>query len=228
MHVLIVSATATEISPLVDFLKEQFTVTASNSFKNRGLELEILVTGVGMLAAAYALGSKLQNQHYSLMVQAGIAGSFNRDIQYGEVLEVSMERIADLGTENADESFSDIFEMGLEKPDSDIFSGGWLLPLKPIEIITGLKTVKGLTVNMVTGSNKTKDALQARYKPDTESMEGAACFYASAKTGVPCIQIRSISNYIEARNRDKWNIPLAIQNLNEYLIRFVEKLRDGA
>jgi futalosine hydrolase len=35
---------------------------------------------------------------------------------------------------------------------------------------------------------------------------------------IPCIQLRSISNYVEPRNRSNWNIPLAIKALNDYLL----------
>jgi futalosine hydrolase len=39
---------------------------------------------------------------------------------------------------------------------------------------------------------------------------------------VPCIQIRAVSNYVEKRNRDGWNIGLAIKNLNTFAIEFLK------
>lgn len=73
-------------------------------------------------------------------------------------------------------------------------------------------------------------------------MEGAAFFAATENSGknynqiffenkptsvsVPPsdnrIQIRAISNYVEKRDKSKWNMPLAINNLNEFLIEFVK------
>jgi len=49
-------------------------------------------------------------------------------------------------------------------------------------------------------------------------MEGAAFHYACLKEKVPYAEIRSISNYVEKRDRSKWNIPLAIKNLNDFFI----------
>jgi futalosine hydrolase len=44
-------------------------------------------------------------------------------------------------------------------------------------------------------------------------MEGAAFFYAANLLDVPSIQLRAISNYIEPRDRSKWEIKLALENL---------------
>ena len=45
-------------------------------------------------------------------------------------------------------------------------------------------------------------------------MEGASVFKVCQQFNVPCIQIRSISNIVEERNREKWDLDLAIRNLN--------------
>ena len=44
-------------------------------------------------------------------------------------------------------------------------------------------------------------------------MEGAAFFYACLFEGITCSQIRTISNRVEKRNRDNWDIPLAVKDL---------------
>ena len=56
-------------------------------------------------------------------------------------------------------------------------------------------------------------------------MEGAAFFYACLLAKIPFLEIRSISNYVEARNRETWNLPLAINNLNQILIEILEAFR---
>ena len=45
-------------------------------------------------------------------------------------------------------------------------------------------------------------------------MEGAAVFKVCKEMKVPCIQIRSISNKVERRNKENWDLDLAISNLN--------------
>jgi futalosine hydrolase len=45
-------------------------------------------------------------------------------------------------------------------------------------------------------------------------MEGATVFKVCEEMKVSCIQIRSISNKVEKRNKENWNLDLAISNLN--------------
>ena len=46
----------------------------------------------------------------------------------------------------------------------------------------------------------------------------------AAKLGVPAVQIRAVSNFVEPRNRDAWNIGLAIENLELSLRKFFAQL----
>ena len=61
-------------------------------------------------------------------------------------------------------------------------------------------------------------------EPNHESMEGAALHYVCLMEQVPFAQVRCISNYIEPRNRKAWDIPIAVGNLNEWLVGFVGKM----
>jgi len=56
-----------------------------------------------------------------------------------------------------------------------------------------------------------------------ESMEGAAVFYVCRYLGVPCVQIRAISNRVAPRENAGWNIPLALENLKESLERILSE-----
>jgi futalosine hydrolase len=56
----------------------------------------------------------------------------------------------------------------------------------------------------------------------TESMEGAAVFYVAGMLDIPVMQLRTISNYVEPRNRAAWRIQEAIQVLNDLLISILK------
>ena len=43
-------------------------------------------------------------------------------------------------------------------------------------------------------------------------MEGLAFYYVLKLINKPSIEIRSISNYVEKRNKNNWDIPAAIAN----------------
>ena len=72
-------------------------------------------------------------------------------------------------------------------------------------------------MNTASGNQRTIDQLMANVSADVESMEGAGFVRAALMSSIPAIQVRAVSNYVEPRDRSKWNIPLAIKNLNEAL-----------
>ena len=55
-------------------------------------------------------------------------------------------------------------------------------------------------------------------------MEGASVFMVCNNFNVPCIQIRSISNKVEKRNTENWNLTLAIENLNATVKQIISEL----
>jgi futalosine hydrolase len=48
-------------------------------------------------------------------------------------------------------------------------------------------------------------------------MEGAALHFACLQSGIPFIQIRTISNTVGVRDKQQWQLPAAIDSLNQYL-----------
>ncbi len=86
-----------------------------------------------------------------------------------------------------------------------------------------LQTAKGATVNTTHGNTHSIANFLLYSKAEVESMEGAAFLFACNQTKVSCVQIRAISNYVEKRDRSKWNIPLAIANLNTVLVNFINQ-----
>ncbi|MBK8564227.1 MAG: hypothetical protein IPN76_13040 [Saprospiraceae bacterium] len=85
-----------------------------------------------------------------------------------------------------------------------------------------------MTVNKVHGFQPSIDAVLKQYPSDVESMEGAAFFLACLMAGQPFLEIRSISNLVEARNREAWDLPKAIQQLNNVLIEMVGTMAGSA
>lgn len=209
MKTLVVAATELEIKPAMQALPG----------------VEFLVTGVGMVNTAYVLGKHLALNKYDLVINAGICGCFNRNYLLGTVFNITADTFADFGADD-NGTFVDIFGLGLMDKDTQPFSDGWIVtpPLSPLsggDVTLVTEGAKGVTVNTVSGSQAGIDKLVAKYNPTTESMEGAAFAYVCAMEQQPYLQIRAASNYVEPRNRANWQIGLAIQNLNNFLIDFL-------
>lgn len=224
MDILLISATAGEISPFKAGLAGQWADIGDNTYTRGSTRLTILTTGVGSMATAYALTKALCNHRYDLVLQAGIGGSFDRGIALGEVVLVASDRYGDMGAEDHDDHL-DIFDMGLVARNEPPFQNG-ILPMPETRIHSSIKLprVSGLTVNMVSGNARSIERLSKRYGCQTESMEGAALHYACLMEQVPFAQVRAISNYVTPRDRGAWKMKEAVTALNEWLAGFVEKL----
>ncbi|MCF6156793.1 MAG: futalosine hydrolase [Candidatus Brocadia sp.] len=226
MKLLVVAATLPEIKPLLLSLgHSEIKEFCMKTIPYHQLSIDILITGVGLMHTAYFMGRVLTDNTYNLALQFGIAGSFRKDIALGTTVNVVEEVVADLGAEDR-EIFLDATELHLLPPDQFPYHAGKLLnkTLDSVYGVSALKRVKGISVNKVHGYQYSIDKTVSKYQPDIESMEGAAFFYACLMERVPCLQIRAISNYIEDRNKDRWNIPLAIGNLNNIALKIIHHI----
>jgi futalosine hydrolase len=203
MKNLIIVATAAEIAPTLT----HFALPSEGFITTK--KFDILMSGVGMVATAFALGQTLTKQ-YNLVLNVGIAGSFDRSLALGELVEVRQDTFAELGAEDF-ESFITLPQLGF---GDNTFSS-------TANIDLSLKKVNGITVNKVHGNAQSIQKTLQWHQAQTESMEGAAVFYACNKLNIPALQVRSISNYVEPRNRENWQIELAVKNLNKWLIEFL-------
>lgn len=221
--ILLVTATSAE-ADIVKKIGALNPVDNLNFFGNK--EISLLVTGVGSVATAWSLKHWLSvNNKPDLIINAGIAGSFKDDIKIGDVVMPVTECFADSGIEDR-EKFLTLFESGLADPDefpyrSGLLHGDLIVSEKCKDII---RPVNSITVNTATGSEKSIIKLQKKYNPDIETMEGATFFYICTREKLPFLALRSISNRVEARNRSKWNIPLALEHLSEKLKEVIIRL----
>lgn len=199
MMPLVVAATEAEILPSIPLLQK--------------FKIPTLITGVGMTATAYHLGKRLAVSKPDYIINVGIAGAFPKDLPLGTVVHVPEDHLTELGAED-NLNFITIESLG--------FGTGSFSAQLPSGITVGLPRLSGITVNTVHGNEDTIAAVLNLY-PDVsiETMEGAAVLYACTEEKIPCIPIRAISNYVEKRDKSKWNIPLAVNNLNEWLQAFL-------
>ena len=202
MKILIVAATAKE----VNLVYEHFNIKQNDFAQHQ--KFDLLITGVGMTATAFSLGKNLKRD-YDLVLNVGIAGSFDLNIPLGSLVNIVSDTFAELGAEDKD-TFISIDELGFGK-SSYVSSFDY----------DALPKVNSITVNKVHGNQQSILKLQSRLKVQTESMEGAAVFYACEQLNIPCLQIRAISNYVEPRAKENWQIGLAIKNLNNWIINFI-------
>jgi futalosine hydrolase len=157
------------------------------------------------------------------VIQAGVAGCFDRKIPLGTVVAVKNETIADQSVIEL-RKLKTLFDLQLIPHDQFPFKKGWLendnKALKKLK----LKKVNAISVNEITTSKQRVRFYEASFQPAIESMEGAALHYTCLMEKIPFIQLRSISNYIAERDKTKWDMKRSIINLNKALVHLVETI----
>lgn len=224
MKILIVAATWMEVKLIADELKPaQKSLTNHSRHHYAGNEVDILIAGIGIISTTFHLTSILHQNSYNLVLNTGIAGSLNKNLKIGEVVNVISEEFADLGIEKKD-GFSTLFESGFVHPNEfpyeegllkSSFTNGWI----------DLKKVHGITINKSHTYLQNISSFQNKFSADIENMEGAAVFYVCHNLNIPCLQIRAISNYITSEGTTEWDIPLALINLKSSILNQLHSLK---
>lgn len=224
MKILIVSATYNEAEPLFKLLGMQYMPEISfyQGLDYKDNSIDILISGIGMVSTSYWSAKILHENTYNLGINIGIAGSFNYNLKLGDVVNVTRDIFSEFGAEN-NENFDSAFEMGFTSANSRPYRNGILQnPTIDFGSLNDLPQLKGITVNTVHGNETSIAKTKEYFNPDIESMEGAAFMFCCLMDGLDFIQLRSISNYVEKRDKTKWEIPKAIENLNYKLKEFLD------
>lgn len=209
MQILVIAATDAELEPL-------------NGSAGR---VDSLVTGVGVPATLYHLQKRIHQIGYDLVIQAGIAGSFNDSLGLGKTVLVKRDCFADIGMVEK-EHFTPIFETGFVDKNAFPFTDGWLVNPNEALFDNGLPVVSAITVNKVSDSRTQWKQFDEAYHAEIESMEGAALHYICLQEEIPFLQIRSISNRVGERDKSKWLMQEAVTDLNNELTKLVHRMLD--
>jgi futalosine hydrolase len=223
MRILIAAATALEVAPLAEALSISPERAVMRGGRHRGAAIDLLVTGVGMVATAAWCARVLAQHHYDLALNFGVCGSFDPALAPGTVVHVVADRLSELGAEDG-EAFLTIHQMQLLAENEFPYSDGQLVNAEPPinRALAALPAVAGITVNTVHGAEASIARVASQFSPQVESMEGAAFMYACLVSGLPFAQVRAVSNVVERRNRSAWKIPDAIQNLTRVALDLLE------
>jgi futalosine hydrolase len=219
-RILLISATSLEIKPLLSELGKGRQLKHNvMRYRYKHFVIDILITGVGMVPTAVGTTMALGCYTYAAVINAGICGSFNHNLPLGKVLNITTDCLPELGAEDG-EHFLSIIDLKLLDQDEFPFEGGKLVNNSVFEsiLINRLFIATGATVNTVHGNASSIRGFRERHNADIESMEGAAFMYSCKMQKIRHLQVRSVSNYIEDRDVSKWNIPLAVKNLNHFLL----------
>jgi futalosine hydrolase len=223
MKILIVAATLMEVKMLTDEMERLEEKSFSlKHFRLGEIDIDILIAGIGATFTTFHLSNTLRENKYQSVLNVGIAGALTRELNIGDVVNVVSDQFADLGIEKVDE-FLTLFEAGFMDSNEFPFEQG-ILKSSDCNGLLDVRKVRGITTNKSHGRELSINEIHQKFSAHVESMEGAAVFYVCSWLGIPCCQIRAISNYVEPRDSAKWNIPLALENLKITVLEVLKKL----
>ncbi len=205
---LIAAATDFELAP---FLRAS---SVTSRFKP-------LITGIGPVEAALQATAFLaqQSEPVTGVINIGVAGAYRREQNGAGMLDICLanhEVLGDLGICVGDgveplraDRLVVVDEFNLQSP----------LLTEAVEVLQSLaiSCVIGpfVTVNCVSGSEQRGREMVLRHQALCENMEGAALARVCGHFGLPLLELRCVSNYVEHRDPRRWRIKEACNRCGE-------------
>ncbi|MHB8075737.1 futalosine hydrolase [Desulfosporosinus fructosivorans] len=175
---------------------------------------DVLLAGVGSVAAAVNTTKALATSEYSLVISAGIGGGFPGRAEVGSLVLANDIMVADLGAETS-EGFRSVDDLGFGCSHIQI-DASIVERVTRAMLVAGLPVITGpvLTVSTVTGTAERAVELATRIPGATaEAMEGFGVGFAALDRGLPVLELRAISNMVGPRDRSTWRIKDALDVL---------------
>lgn len=226
-NILIVSATTFEVEATINYLNNNSKLIYNNNnifkYKTNTSNIDLLISGIGIMLSAYTIATQTLSKKYEQAIQVGVAGSFKPQLPLGSLVQVTQDQLGDLGLED-NTTFLPLKQVDFWNNNEFPFKKGILY--NPIathfDDLATLPTAHGITVNTVSGNQQTINQRIKLFNPCIETMECSSFFYACLMQQIPFIALRSLSNYVEVRNKNNWQLQLAIHNLNNMLINVLK------
>lgn len=139
----------------------------------------------------------------------------------GDKIELSDTLIDEIGDNHVSTSVDTPMRAdAFDKSEEEKLPNPWLKEYNLLK----LPEIVGISVNQITTGEKRIKTITKKYHPDIESMEGASLHYVCREFAIPFLQIRTISNEAGERDKTKWDIKTAINNLNKTILAYLDKL----
>ncbi|WP_031480623.1 futalosine hydrolase [Maridesulfovibrio frigidus] len=180
----------------------------------------LLVTGIGVINSAFALGQTLAKHNVELVILAGVAGTF--DPQRFPVCSACMVK-TEIWPEYGLKVGKNIDAKGLgfclaEVDNEKIWNtvnlvSGSALRKSGLDRFAKLPEAVSLTVSGVTATADEAVRMRDEFEADIENMEGFAAAYGSILSGVAVCQVRTVSNLVGSRDKEDWDLRGALAEL---------------
>lgn len=242
-QVLLLTATALEQDALVRSLGEPVAHRVAGRVWHHGrlgaAAVWLAETGIGAVNAAHTLTCGLQSRRPDLVLQVGVGGAYPQaQLALGDLAVASSEAYGELGVRTPDGwQPAEAFGIPVLQLGEDAYCN--VFPLDPrlvanaqqvleraawSEVRPAVSTGPFVTVQECSGTTALGQQRAGRFGAICENMEGAAAAHLCRLYGVPFLEVRGISNQVEDRRREVWDLPLAGQRAQQAALRLLAEL----
>ncbi len=229
---LLITATKLEANPLhQQIVWESLEFPLGELYKGKipqsSNTVYLVHLGIGKVNTAAGLTLAIEKLKPTAVVQFGIGGAYiNSFLSIGMVMAATHDIHIDSGVRTAD-GFQSMDKVGFsllnhkQQTYYNIFPTSKELThyiVDKIHLPTGIFG----TSETITGTFDESTALQARYDVSVESMEGAAAAQVCLALDVAFAEIRSVSNIVGERDKHNWDIPKAVQKVNDVILYILQ------
>ncbi|HEX9023620.1 MAG TPA: futalosine hydrolase [Geobacteraceae bacterium] len=200
----------------------------------RGTSVLLALTGIGKINAASAVTALLEHFDPALLINIGCAGAYPEcGLAVGDLALATAELLGDEGVEAPDgwHSLEFIGIPAVARDGAEYYNRfpltGWATE-KAAHVAQGAGIVlcRGdfVTVSTVSGTAGRGTELFRRFGGICENMEGGAIAQVASLYGINCLEVRGVSNLVEDRDFSRWNIPLASERAQQFVLQFISSL----
>ena len=242
--ILLLTATAGEQQSIVDQLTEPVRYSLSGRRVSRGglrdRPVWVMETGLGAVNTAHALTVALQADRPRLVLQVGVGGAYATAGQaVGDLAVATEENYGDLGVRTpegwqpAAAIGISVLEVGEERyfnrfplQESLVaFASAALGGLSWADGEPGLVAGPFVTVQECSGTAQLgAERAELFAGAVCENMEGAAAAHICRLYAIPFLEVRSISNLVEDRRRESWDLTLAADRAQRAAVHLIGEL----
>jgi futalosine hydrolase len=226
--ILVLTATAFEQNDI----KGQLSETVEQVVSTRawctgffaGSTVRLVETGIGAVNTTQALTCVLEFQRPQLVLQLGVGGAYvGAGLAIGDLAMASAEVYGDIGVRTV-EGWKPATTIGIPllSQGTDYFNhfpvDSEIVDRAEKILRTGARRITTgpfVTVQECSGTATLGAERRDRFEAICENMEGAPAAHVSRLYGVPFLELRGISNLVEDRRTEDWDLPLAAANAQE-------------
>lgn len=243
-HLLVTAATAAELSTLSREIRPErlhhprvdLWQGESPSGRHR---VTLAVTGVGKTTTAWKCAAILESEGIGAvdcLIDTGVCGAYpGSGLDVGDIVVATSEIMGDEGVLTPD-GWQSLVSLSLpvmthrgnryfnEFPLSQVRCEQAVRLAATLGIT--LRRGKFVTVSTCSGTWTRGEEMASRFGAICESMEGGAAAQVALAYDIPCMEIRGVSNLVEDRDLSRWNVPVAAEAAQRFILRYIEQMEE--